>query len=346
MALGVESRSISMKRIFATLLFCHLFFQYSCSSQNDFAKSKRPEPAPDYANEKFWIALPWQADNGDVIPPGCTIPEDQKNAAADVFYVHPTVYLIGKNWNGDLDDKSLNHKGDECVKFQAAVFNSCAQVYAPRYRQAHIRAFIDTTKGKLALDFAYTDVKLAFEHYLKNWNKGRPIILAGHSQGAHHLIRLLKEYFDGTPLQKQLVAAYTIGMPIRKNEFKNIPVGDSATQVNCFVTWNTALWGSRLDIAHGIYKGKACVNPLTWSTNDWHAPKELNMGGLPFSFNRIDKNVCDAKVNDGLLWVHLPLFLNYYHMANSYHVSDMNLFYMNIRQNAKDRVNAYMKLGK
>ena len=335
-----------IRKISTALLLYFLLLTFSCSPHKNFAKAKHPLPAPEYANENYWIALPWRYDIADTIPPGCAIKEDQKNAQADVFYVYPTIYLSGKNWNGDLDNKKLNHKCDECVKFQASAFNAAARVFAPRYRQAHLHAFIDTAAGKPSLDFAYADVKLAFEYYLQHWNKGRPIILAGHSQGALHVTRLLKDFFDGKELQKQLVAAYPIGMPINKNEFKHIPVGDSTTQTNCFVTWNTALWGTRPETAHSTYKGKACVNPLTWKTNEVAASSEMNKGGLPFSFKRIDATVCDAKVNDGLLWIHFPLFFNYYHLANFYHVSDVNLFYMNIRQNAIDRTAAFIRKNK
>jgi hypothetical protein len=37
-------------------------------------------------------------------------------------------------------------------------------------------------------------VKDAFEYYLKNYNNGRPIIIAGHSQGSGHGARILKDY--------------------------------------------------------------------------------------------------------------------------------------------------------
>src|SRR6266481_2367476 len=103
-----------MKKIYLLNSFCFialLFFVLfnSCSPNKEFAKSKHPLPAPDYANENYWIALPWRYDIGDTIPPGCTIPQDEKNAEADVFYIYPTVFLSGTNWNGDLG-KKLNSK--------------------------------------------------------------------------------------------------------------------------------------------------------------------------------------------------------------------------------------------
>ena len=82
----------------------------------------------------------------------------------------------------------------------------------PFYRQAHYRIFVEpyAAQGKQAGVIAYQDVKKAFIHFLENFNESRPIIIASHSQGSIHGKRLLKEFFDGKPLQKKLIAAYLI----------------------------------------------------------------------------------------------------------------------------------------
>ena len=54
------------------------------------------------------------------------------------------------------------------------------------------------------IDVAYADVKRAFDYYLENYNNGRPIIIAGHSQGSGHGMRILKEYFDDKPHSKKV----------------------------------------------------------------------------------------------------------------------------------------------
>jgi hypothetical protein len=323
-------------------LWMGLLFLAACSPRQSFEKTEHPK-APDYSAENYWNALPWKADWADSVPPGCALKENQKNAAVDVFYVHPTMYIIGRNWNGDLADESLNKNCDKCLKFQGSAFNACGKIYAPRYRQAILKSFFDTTDGPKAIDLAYEDVRTAFQYYLDHWNKGRPIILAGHSQGARHVQRLLKDFFDGKELQKQLVAAYPIGMPIAKAAFRYIPLSDSATQTNCFVTWNTFAWGTENTIRNKVYKGAACVNPLTWKTDSTYASETLNEGGLPYSYERIDKGVCDAQIHDGLLWIHTPSASGYYRIRNFYHLSDVNLFYMNLRKNAGDRTAAYLR---
>ena len=55
--------------------------------------------------------------------------------------------------------------------------------------------------------------------YLKKYNNGKPIIIAGHSQGSAHLVTLLKEFFDGKNLKKKLIAAYLPGTIITENDF-------------------------------------------------------------------------------------------------------------------------------
>ncbi len=331
-----------MRRIFFYLVtISALFGLFSCSPSSSFENTVHPE-APDYSAEKYWIALPWRVDSGDSVPPGCELGENQKNAQVDVFYVHPTLYVMGRNWNASLSDKSLNSNCDKCIKIQASVFNACGRVFAPRYRQALLKSFFDSAEGPKAIGFAYEDVKAAFQYYLDHWNKGRPIIIAGHSQGARHVQQLLSDFFDGTDLQKQLVAAYPIGMPISKTAFKHIPLGDSATQTNCFITWNTFAWGTDVGIRNNLYRGAACVNPLTWKTNDTYAPSTLNSGGVPSPFNRIDKGVCDAQIHQGLLWIHSPDARGYFELKGFYHLFDVNLFYVNLRKNALDRTSAFL----
>uniref|UniRef100_UPI0013D36B38 DUF3089 domain-containing protein n=3 Tax=Pseudomonadota TaxID=1224 RepID=UPI0013D36B38 len=68
-------------------------------------------------------------------------------------------------------------------------------------------------QAQQALDFAYRDVLAAFDRFLEEAGN-RPIILAGHSQGALHLSRLLVDRVAGKPLAKRIVAAYVVGWPV------------------------------------------------------------------------------------------------------------------------------------
>ena len=176
-----------------------------------FDAAKAP-PAPDYAKQSSWGALPGMKDASDVAPAGSTM-IDPARAPADVFFINPTSYFSGRHWNADAADADTNAKTDKgSLRNQASVFNGCCAVYAPRYRQMTFGGFIAPSKDSAAaMDLAYSDVKRAFEYYLAHDNHGRPFIIASHSQGSRHAKILVQEMIDGTPLMKQFVAAYIVG---------------------------------------------------------------------------------------------------------------------------------------
>jgi hypothetical protein len=335
---------------FACLLWLALG---SCRSQRstsdqDFSASGTPL-APDYAQASSWAALPNRADPADRVP-SPTLADEQANAPADVFFVHPTTYTDQPTgpqpWNADITDAKLNQKTDEStILNQASLFNGAGRVYAPRYRQAHIRAYYATEQAvaKQVFELAYQDVKRAFEYYLAHYNQGRPIILAGHSQGTQHARRLLAELFDGQPLAQQLVVAYLVGMPVPAEAFRGIPLCQSATQTGCFCTWNTYATG-HYPHNHASYLAKAAVtNPLTWTTDDQLADRSLNQGGVGRNFKFYANGFIDAQVNQGMLWVHKPRIAGRALVnIKNWHVADYNFFYANVRQNARARVAKYL----
>lgn len=335
-----------MRRIVIySLLILAAFLQFAFVVVNG-TKGSSPNLKPVYSSEKNWIALPWRHDAVDTVPDGCLSKDGQADAVADVFYVHPTMLLTGSDLNGRLDDKKLNKRCDECTMHQASPFNACARIFAPRYRQGHLKCFTrDNKAGKDALDTAYSDVSAAFRYYLENWNQGRPIILAGHSQGAFHLERLIKEYFVGKPLLNQLVVAYPIGFNIKPGAFEGIPLGDSATQTRCFVTWNTVKWGQDTTGNFKFYRGSACVNPLTWTNNTGAVEGSKQRGAVPFDFKSVKAtNIKQTQIHGSLLWVDFNRkgAKRFFHLGASYHVSDMNLFYMDIRENAALRLKSFL----
>ena len=74
----------------------------------------------------------------------------------------------------------------------ASAYNSCCNVYAPRYREANFFVYMGDSKAFAVLDFAYQDVRRAFVISFVR-KQGPPFILAGHSQGTHHAMKLLKK---------------------------------------------------------------------------------------------------------------------------------------------------------
>lgn len=311
-----------------------------------------PPAAPDYSRPESWAALPTRHDLADTVPANAppTVRDEQAIAPADVFFVYPTIYT-GKpgsaavsQWNASTNDTILNRQiNNSTILNQATLFNGSGRVYAPRYRQAHYYVYVTTNQEDKtkSLDLAYADVKAAFQYYLANYNQGRPIIIASHSQGTTHTTRLLAEFFDDKPLQRQLVAAYLIGIATPPDRFKTIPPGESPTQTGCFVSWNTfARNYTPTYYANGLNRA-LCTNPLLWNSSDTYAPRSLNKGGVALKY-KYKKWLSDAQVHQGMLWVRKPrIFGAFLLPVKIWHRADLNFFWQNTRDNVADRVRAF-----
>lgn len=314
----------------------------SCVSPPPAFEMVKPPPPPDYSLERNWAALPGRKDSADIVPNGSGLKDDQAIAKVDVFYVHPTTYRENKSWNAYLDDEELNASTDKGpIRNQASVFNGSCRIYAPRYRQATLYSYADYEKnGKKALAFAYEDVKAAFKYYLRNYNQGRPFVLASHSQGSGHVFKIIRDFFESDPeMRKKLICAYVIGGDTDL-EFTTVMPCDSAAQTGCMVAWRTARWGTKPE-KRFYSRAKFCTNPLNWRSDSTYAPKTMSKGGVRFGMTKVDPNLVDAKIYHNILWIHKPKKPGYLRSVRNYHIADYNLFYMDIRENVKVRVDAY-----
>lgn len=315
-------------------------------SWSTFRPDRSPK-RPDYAQQTCWAALPHRADPADRVPPKSPYHDGQDSARADVFFIHPTVYTgeppTDGAWNADLRDSALNAAVDNStILNQASVFNGSCRVYAPRYRQAHYAVFTtsDTASARRALDLAYTDVKAAFLHYLDRFNGGRPIVIAGHSQGTVHAVRLLREFFDssegGKPLLTQLVAAYLVGKPVPPGTFRSLKPIERPGQPGTYASWCTFARGftptSRF-YTEGLSGGTLSTNPLLWNSTENHAPNAANRGGVGLKFTLIPR-LSDAQNHNGVLWIGKPNIAGAWLLRTKvWHRADYNLFWGNIREN-------------
>jgi len=317
------------------------------SPSTDFDPNAAPS-APDYANPNAWSALPSTADGADTLV--SDFQDNQQNAPADVFFVHPTTYLSPDSWNAPLDDTAANELIENSVNVaQASVFNGCCRVYAPRYRQATFASFFpaaqsggESGNGAKAMNLAYGDVLQAFDHFLASHNNNRPFILAGHSQGSMHLQRLIRERISGTPLLTRLIAVYAVGANYVQEEiaeeFFDLPICKSATQTQCLITWNTV--GPKVSHFRDA-SDDVCVNPLTWDERS--ASHDDNPGAFATASKRLLPGAADAACIEGKLVVtelrseafaNLPMNMG----TDNYHILDYSLFYASIRANAIQRV--------
>jgi hypothetical protein len=267
---------------------------------------------PDYSKLEYWAAHPDKWDPSDSIPK----PLRGESAAkmVDVFFLHPTTLTSDMDTaydNARIDDPKLNEKTDSRpILYQASVFNGSCRVYAPRYRQAHLRMYYipDTVRAKAAFDLAFEDVSRAFQYYLEHLNQGRPFIVAAHSQGTTHAKRLMREFIEpDSQLRARLVVAYILGIAVEKSAYQVLQPCKDSLSTGCYISWRTYRKGY-----HGRYVSDsdttvAVTNPYSWSTVPGEQPKSLHKGAVLYNFNKIHRHTQTAAVVGNMLWVSRPL---------------------------------------
>ena len=310
----------------------------------DFEKSPEIEK-PDYSNNDSWAVLP------DNFPDEISqFKIDGEKKEADVFFIYPTL-IDARNqreWNSDIWNKEIREDViNRPIKYQASAWIDAGNLYVPFYRQAHIRVFNEKFKveGKKALDLAYSDIKEAFTYYLKNFNNNKPFIIASHSQGTVHAKRIISEFIDGKELQKKLIAAYLVGIKVTEDEFDNIKPMNSPDEIGGFVSWNTFKFNKypKEDNYERWFKGGVTSNPITWDDSK-ETKKESHKGVLYRDLTIFPKNI-NIKLVDGIVWSSLPNIPGKFFLrpVRSYHFADINLFWVDIRENAKLRVEQWFK---
>lgn len=324
-----------------------------------FDSAKTP-PVTDYTQDSSWAALPTTDDDADVFL--TELPAANRGTAkADVFYVHPTTALL-KRWNAPIDDPDVvkaTARGGTLI--QASAFNACCAVYAPRYRQSNGKAFVaPNADGNQAIDVAFSDISAAFDNFMKRRGETRPFILVSHSQGTFLVERLVREKIWGKPVAEQFVAGYLIGGPVTREALGvDVPVCDAEDQWGCVVAFNARGPRYRENDAEfnnrqGPKASRICVNPLTWKNDTLSAPVEKNRGALFFDAEKpaVLPAFADATCRDGgLLVQHLGELPKRDPMSDillrvigpdNFHPIEFQLYYVNFRNNAVRRVDAYL----
>jgi pimeloyl-ACP methyl ester carboxylesterase len=157
------------------------------------------------------------------------------DAAVDCFYVYPTV-SNDPEANSDLE---ANTEEENVVRQQAARLGTVCDLYAPMYRQATLTALRGGGFFQ-AYPTAYADVLAAWREYLASDNDGRGVILLGHSQGAAHLLQLLREEIDPDAAQRELiVSAMLAGTSAHASAMPHLPPCAVETQTGCVLSWST-----------------------------------------------------------------------------------------------------------
>ena len=332
---------------------------------------------PDYSDTVNWAALPEVNDPADLVPEGVRR-DEQGEHPVDVFFIHPTGFMRSNTWTSPMDLYSGTEENTlYMMANQASAFNGCCNVYAPRYREATIVSYFgESNLRDDVLGFAYEDVRRAFTYFIEYYNQNRPFVIASHSQGTHHAMRLLREMVDTSELRERMVAAYLVGgivLPVTHTSLSsmaNISACTDSEQLRCVVHWDTQAEGTPADLLGMSRPADAlCTNPLSWQVNEKMVTAEQNAGAvLPEgTFNAAMGKGEDtptgqafealpasleqhtwAQCRDGWLYVQDQTGSEFdkagaMDLSGNYHLLDYSLFYMNIRNNAKLRANRYME---
>lgn len=273
---------------------------------------------------------------------------------ADVFFICPTVYGGGsQTFNMALDDAQTKGNFLGATNMEKGIYDVDCRFFAPYYRQAALNVYeMEISEREQYLNIAYTDVKQAFEYYMEHYNNGRPIVLAGFSQGADMSIRLLKDYFADEDTNDLLVACYAIGWSVTEKElqeYEHLKFAQNEKDVGVIVSFNSE--SEEITDSLMIPKGTKtlAINPLNWKTDSTLADKTLNAGACFTDYSGnivteisqltgayIDETRGALKVVDVTAQEYPPVLSIFDNGV--YHLYDYQFFYRNLQENVSVRV--------
>ncbi len=285
---------------------------------------------------------------------------DTSDKEADVFFICPTVYGgDSENCNMALDDEETRQSFLGATNMEKGIYDTDCRFFAPYYRQVGLSVYqMDVQDREQYLEIAYEDVKQAFEYYMENYNDGRPIVLAGFSQGADMCIRLLKDCFADEEVKDLLVACYAIGWSISEEELQeneHLKFAQGETDVGVIVSFNSEAEDVSDSLLIPAGTKTLAINPLNWRTDGTPADKSLNKGAC---FTDYDGNITSeipqltgAYIDDvrGALKVtdvtseEYPPVLSIFE-SGVYHLYDYQFFYRNLQENVSARIASYLEL--
>ncbi len=305
------------------------------------------------------------------------LPAVSGSQPVDVFFVHPTTFDGGKDWNGRINDRVATALMTRVmVPNYAAPFALIGRVYAPNYRQASLYTSMTLFDDALeARRFAYGDVRVAFQFYLDHFNHDRPFILVGVEQGGLLVARLLSEFVASDPrLQRRFVAAYLQETVVPEADYlasTPTPACRRRHQVGCVLAWmsirsgdfpralriyhRSVVWNRRGQLVGLGAAVPLCVNPLLGGVGDAQAPARLNLGaanatGLEWGLRPgfMTRQV-GAQCIDGLLSVTRPRSASLRPSGGwleRLRVAPYNLFYADLAADARVRADTWFEVNR
>jgi pimeloyl-ACP methyl ester carboxylesterase len=236
------------------------------------ANTSTANQGPDYSNTANWLELPSSPDAREV----------------DVFFLYPTVYQQSSPSDPmvcAINNPQMQSGAQAAFSRTATVFEPLANIYAPYYEQAAIQVLslpLDQQQSIVGGQ-PTSDAIAAFDYYIQHYNKGRPFILAGHSQGSNIMINLMADYMKDHPdVYKRMIASYVPGYSITPQYLQQNPelkFATGADDTGVIISYNTvAPTTSEPDPV--VLPGAMGINPITWTTDQTQATAAQNLGGI------------------------------------------------------------------
>jgi len=289
-------------------------------------------PGIDYSEASNWLSLP-----ATVYP-------------VDVFYLYPTAWTNNSTTPVicEINDTSMLRLAPQAYARTATVFDTLANVSAPFYRQGNLTPNAPAVTAGIPT----TDGTAAFDYYIKHFNKGRPFILAGHSQGSNVLSNLLAGYLKDNPqVYSRMIAAYVIGYPVTKDYLKANPHLKFATgpdDTGVIISYNTE--DVNITVTNPILWGLVgvVINPITWTRDQTLATVNQGLGSfMPDPKGKLHRvpQCADAWIDTakGVLFTHTTYSDSLAASTHGiYHGYDYPFYYFSLRQNAANRIQHFM----
>jgi len=241
------------------------------------SSSPSPNQGPDYSDKANWLALP----------------SSQGAKEVDVFFLYPTVYQQSDPSDPmvcAIDNPQMQAGAQAALTRTAAAFETVANIYAPYYEQAAIQVLSLPFDQQQSIVGGQptSDAVSAFDYYIKHYNKGRPFILAGHSQGSNIMINLMADYMKNNPdVYKRMIASYVPGYSITPQYLEQNPELKFATGTNdtgVIISYNTVAPTTTMPDPV-VLPDAMVINPITWTTDQTLATAAQNLGGIALDSN-------------------------------------------------------------
>ena len=279
---------------------------------------------------------------------------------ADLFLICPTVDMgKNENYNMSMEDEEMKESFVGALNMERGIYEDSATMYAPYYRQMTFPVYSMTDEEmKPYLEIAYRDVAAAFEYYFENCNNGRPMILAGFSQGSQLLLMLLEEYFDDAKYSDQLVAAYCIGWRVTEADLAQYPhlkMASGEADTGVIISFNSEAPGITDSIMVPSGTKTLGINPLNWKTDSTPADKSLNKGACFTRYSgEIKKELPEltgAYLDEDRGTLILPDIIPGDYSSSLfpdgvYHLYDYQFFFRNLQENVAVRLESFLKNAK